>query len=404
MSQSATPALGQLDLAQEALKQLSASSTIQALLRGKSSTDDGSIKQEIPPSPTLQSYVSSYLLPPERNGHVSAVSSASNAAQPSSSGSGHPEEIRVPQGRVSRFESSYAQRRLSAPARQERNVAMYGDLTADETAVTAPSPFRRPLNPPSGQTPARRSYWRLDQSITPASSVPMKRQLSPVSRHRGSVSPPLKKRFAESEASPPRLLIEPRADMDKRLSSPPPYKRSASPAENKRLSLLTKAASASATSTTTPGPNDTLGPNAGTSLSKQRELFLNRELWDVRRQITALRARETKILDELGRDHAPEPAESLAAKNGPSEDKSKAMEAENRSLRDQLQRETLRRKLVEEACENERRRRKLAEDTLDDARREYDEPLVVPAMMDAFERIAQLTGDALMAVDDQKMV
>lgn len=74
------------------------------------------------------------------------------------------------------------------------------------------------------------------------------------------------------------------------------------------------------------------------------------------------------------------------------------------ALRDQLQRETLRRKLVEEACENERRRRKLAEDTLDDARREYDEPLVVPAMMDAFERIAQLTGDALMAVDDQKMV
>ncbi len=40
MSQSATPALGQLDLAQEALKQLSASSTIQALLRGKPSTDD----------------------------------------------------------------------------------------------------------------------------------------------------------------------------------------------------------------------------------------------------------------------------------------------------------------------------------------------------------------------------
>ncbi len=74
-------------------------------------------------------------------------------------------------------------------------------------------------------------------------------------------------------------------------------------------------------------PNDTVGPNAGTFLSKQREFFLNRELWDVRRQITALRARETKILDEL--DYAPEPVESLAAKNGSSEDKSKAMEAEN---------------------------------------------------------------------------
>jgi hypothetical protein len=57
----------------------------------------------------------------------------------------------------------------------------------------------------------------------------------------------------------------------------------------------------------------------------------------------------------------------------------------------------VRRQLVEEACENERRRRKHAEDLLDDARRENGAPLVVPAMMDAFERIAQLTGEALMS-------
>lgn len=60
----------------------------------------------------------------------------------------------------------------------------------------------------------------------------------------------------------------------------------------------------------------------------------------------------------------------------------------------------MRRQLVEEACENERRRRKHAEDLLDDARRESTAPAVVPAMMDAFERIAQLTGEALMPTSD----
>lgn len=70
------------------------------------------------------------------------------------------------------------------------------------------------------------------------------------------------------------------------------------------------------------------------------------------------------------------------------------------ALRQRLQSETVRRQLVEEACENERRRRKHAEDLLDDARREGGAPLVVPAMMDAFERIAQLTGEALQSATD----
>jgi hypothetical protein len=64
-------------------------------------------------------------------------------------------------------------------------------------------------------------------------------------------------------------------------------------------------------------------------------------------------------------------------------------------LRERLEREKERRQLVEEACENERRRRKLAEGILDDTRRETSAPIVLPAMMDAFEKIAQLTGDAL---------
>ena len=70
------------------------------------------------------------------------------------------------------------------------------------------------------------------------------------------------------------------------------------------------------------------------------------------------------------------------------------------ALRERLQRETVRRKLVEDSCESERRRRKYAEDMLDDARRETQTPLVLPAMMDAFSKIAQLTGDALTPNDE----
>ena len=71
-------------------------------------------------------------------------------------------------------------------------------------------------------------------------------------------------------------------------------------------------------------------------------------------------------------------------------------------LRDRLEKETVLRKLTEESCEAERRRRKQVEGMLDDARREYRQPHVVPAMMDAFEKIAALTGEALMAVDDEE--
>ena len=69
-------------------------------------------------------------------------------------------------------------------------------------------------------------------------------------------------------------------------------------------------------------------------------------------------------------------------------------------LRERLELETTLRKLTEQSYDTERRRRKVAEGMLDDVRREYSEPLVVPAMMDAFERIAQMTGEALMAVQE----
>ncbi|KAI0691431.1 hypothetical protein BC835DRAFT_117748 [Cytidiella melzeri] len=123
---------------------------------------------------------------------------------------------------------------------------------------------------------------------------------------------------------------------------------------------------------------------------------LNRELWDVRRQITALKAREDTIAKELAVLEAPQLPDPDEKPALPSlEERVRSMEHQLQSLRERLQREKERRQLVEESCENERRRRKLAEDILDDTRRETSAPNVLPAMMDAFEKIAQLTGDAL---------
>lgn len=44
------------------------------------------------------------------------------------------------------------------------------------------------------------------------------------------------------------------------------------------------------------------------------------------------------------------------------------------------------------ALENERHRRKYAEGVLDDCRRESTGPFIVPALMDAFVKLAELTS------------
>lgn len=188
--------------------------------------------------------------------------------------------------------------------------------------------------------------------------------------------------------------------------------------------------------------NSSVIANDGSESSSSKTVnsnSLNRELWDIRRQITALRAREEHLENELKARNAPEPFEkALAPKVPEPEERLKLMEGEILStctsalrpssniaavhqralsrcgfgsniswliivpiaLRARLQSEVSRRQLVEDACENERRRRKLAEGALDDARREYSQPLVVPAMMDAFEKIAQLTGDAMINAEE----
>ncbi|KAG8221484.1 hypothetical protein J3R82DRAFT_1697 [Butyriboletus roseoflavus] len=99
---------------------------------------------------------------------------------------------------------------------------------------------------------------------------------------------------------------------------------------------------------------------------------LTRELWDTRRQLTAMRAREQVILDDLERVGArPESAGSGADRNGVSQDELLRLEAELRA---------------------ERTRRVRAERALSDVERECRAPFVVPALYQAFIRISELSN------------
>lgn len=59
---------------------------------------------------------------------------------------------------------------------------------------------------------------------------------------------------------------------------------------------------------------------------------------------------------------------------------------------------------AEIARDDEKKRRIQAERLWDDARREYRAPLVVPAMMDAFEKLARLASDALSDMNNDDVV
>ncbi|EED82705.1 predicted protein [Postia placenta Mad-698-R] len=125
---------------------------------------------------------------------------------------------------------------------------------------------------------------------------------------------------------------------------------------------------------------------------------LNRELWDVRRQLTALHAREEAIAQKLRQLGALPQSQSDAsvpsAKELPRE--LGALEDELIATRAQLQRESEARQVAEATLEGERLRRVYTEGVLDDARRECMKPFIVPSLLDAFKQLAQLTEDALM--------
>ncbi|THH26770.1 hypothetical protein EUX98_g7416 [Antrodiella citrinella] len=100
-----------------------------------------------------------------------------------------------------------------------------------------------------------------------------------------------------------------------------------------------------------------------------------KRLKDIRRQMTALRAQEDSLIERLKKISPSAVAAQLSSAE-------KTKESNSIALSD---------------LETEREKRKRAEEVWEDARKEYRAPLVVPAMLDAFEKLAQIAGDALIS-------
>jgi hypothetical protein len=155
------------------------------------------------------------------------------------------------------------------------------------------------------RTPYQRHSFNSDKRDTPAGwfhggGKGLKRPLSPTetSPSRRSSSP--KRRYSAVEHAGPRVGSPIQVDVPTRPSS----------------------------TNTTETVEDASAPPS----RNQRITILNRELWDVRRQITALKAREDNILTDLKTMRAPELAESTVAAPqqrtpGP-DDRVKQLEAE----------------------------------------------------------------------------
>ncbi|KAJ7097602.1 hypothetical protein C8R44DRAFT_889140 [Mycena epipterygia] len=101
---------------------------------------------------------------------------------------------------------------------------------------------------------------------------------------------------------------------------------------------------------------------------------LQRELWEVRRNLNADIAQERVVLHKL-RDLGAEEEVSEAPESD------FAMKARIQQLESELQ--------------SERAKRRRLEDMVEDIRRECREPFVVPALLDAFVEISKLTNEAL---------
>ncbi|KAH9831982.1 uncharacterized protein C8Q71DRAFT_778945 [Rhodofomes roseus] len=120
---------------------------------------------------------------------------------------------------------------------------------------------------------------------------------------------------------------------------------------------------------------------------------LTREVWDVRREMAALRAREAALVEQLERAkrQGPEWIREQERLGSPERHRDDPAQDAVEALRAQLQAETEARRGAEAALHEERRRRERVEGVLADARRECAAPFVVPALMDAFIQIAALS-------------
>ncbi|RPD79213.1 hypothetical protein L226DRAFT_543327 [Lentinus tigrinus ALCF2SS1-7] len=111
-----------------------------------------------------------------------------------------------------------------------------------------------------------------------------------------------------------------------------------------------------------------------------------REIWD---------AQENSLIAELKRLGQPVPPTESGNSSSGSDQRVRALEDEISALREELSREQQMRKVSEALLRAERVRRTEIENMMKDATRECKQPFVVPALLDAFMKIGQMTGDAI---------
>lgn len=124
---------------------------------------------------------------------------------------------------------------------------------------------------------------------------------------------------------------------------------------------------------------------------------LTRELWNVRREIATLKAREDILVKKI------QPLDLTADQKAANEvngaqsllNKIKEQEIEIEKLRGEISWQNTTRNRLKENYDIECKLRRRAESILNDMRYESNVPLLLPAMKLAFERLSELTGEAL---------
>ncbi|KAF8066600.1 hypothetical protein FPV67DRAFT_1495648 [Lyophyllum atratum] len=214
------------------------------------------------------------------------------------------------------------------------------------------------------------SPMSISSSVRAFTTTPRPIKVLPIS----PTIPPLRLTPPESTFAPPGLTIstQPQSQpMQAQIQLPSPThssrKRSRSPDQWSRRTHVQP----------TPATNNTMDAQADVTR-------LTRELWDVRRQITAGVVREASIMSELS---------ALDSRNG----------ASMRTPRETWEDSELRVRLREVEAElmEERKLRSQAEAALEDVKRECREPFVVPALFEAFFMISKATTQAMDSVSSE---
>ncbi|KAF5370911.1 hypothetical protein D9615_009808 [Tricholomella constricta] len=260
-----------------------------------------------------------------------------------------------------------------------------------QTAAASSMQLRLPL-------PPRPQFQTHFPPLTHASRKRSRtRTRSPESRRRPAPAPPRAHAHAHAHALPPLSPLAPfHAAAPPPIPAAPPIKPAPPP-------ILAPP----------PMPAPAPAPPAQVQDRENKVKQLTRELWDVRRQITAGVVRETAILSELKEvdalTHAKVLSSGSANGNGSGSgsgsgsgarsgeygkrEREREREGEEEAHEDAVLRTRLR--AVEAELVAEKRMRGEMEAALEDVKRECREPFVVPAMFEAFLMVSKVTTQVM---------